>query len=113
VFPDASGKMNLDLAGIPVIARSGVLVVSQFTLAADLRPGSAKGNRPSFTQAMSPSLASALVDACVMQLRAGLVNVGHQVACGRFGADMAVALVNDGPVTLVLDSRDLQGARDG
>ncbi len=113
VFADANGKMNLALSAVPATKHSGMLVVSQFTLAAELRPKTAKGNRPSFTQAMQPELAERLVGDCVVQLRAALAGFGHSVACGRFGADMAVALVNDGPVTLVFDSRDLQGATDG
>ena len=71
-----------------------MLVVSQFTLLADTR----KGNRPSFTDAADPAIAAPLVDLFTDTLR----GLGLTVATGRFGADMAVALVNDGPVTIVL-----------
>jgi D-tyrosyl-tRNA(Tyr) deacylase len=92
IFPDAEGRMNRNLPEI-----SGeLLLVSQFTLAAD----TAKGRRPSFTPAAEPALGAALFEAlvgeCRRQLHAG------SVACGRFGADMQVSLVNDGPVTFIL-----------
>ncbi|MEQ8833216.1 MAG: D-aminoacyl-tRNA deacylase [Miltoncostaeaceae bacterium] len=80
-----------------------VLVVSQFTLAGDVR----RGNRPSWTRAAPPDAAAPLVDAYAEALRAE----GVSVATGRFGSDMAVSLVNDGPVTLVLDGADLEGPR--
>lgn len=113
VFSDADGKMNLDLAAVPATNGSGMLVISQFTLSADLRPKTAKGNRPAFTRAMAPASATVLVERCVALLRGHLAPAGHVVATGQFGADMAVSLVNDGPVTLVFDSRDVQGAIDG
>lgn len=90
IFGDADGKMNLsvqDTAG-------GLLVVSQFTLAAD----TARGNRPGFTQAAAPQDGLRLVDYFVARARA----VHAVVQTGRFGADMRVALVNDGPVTIPL-----------
>jgi len=62
---------------------------------------------------MSPGPAALLVASCVDVLRGQLAAHGHKVATGQFGADMAVSLVNDGPVTLFLDSDDVQGARDG
>jgi D-tyrosyl-tRNA(Tyr) deacylase len=95
-FEDAEGRTNLDL-----VSRGGeLLVVSQFTLYADLR----RGRRPGFTDAALPDEAAALVDAFVARLR----EEGTSVATGRFGAAMEVELVNDGPFTLVLDSdRDL------
>lgn len=80
-----------------------VLVVSQFTLAGDVR----RGNRPSWSRAAAPEVAAPLVDAYAEALRAE----GVAVATGVFGADMAVTLVNDGPVTLVLDSADMEGPR--
>jgi D-tyrosyl-tRNA(Tyr) deacylase len=92
VFEDAEGKMNLpigDLAG-------SMLIVSQFTLYGDCR----KGRRPSFDAAARPELAQALYDAFVADVRAQ----GVPVATGVFQAHMQVELMNDGPVTLVLDT---------
>jgi D-tyrosyl-tRNA(Tyr) deacylase len=91
VFADDAGKTNLCLADVG----GAVLVVSQFTLYADAR----KGRRPSFTDAAPPSLAVPLYERFVARLRGR----GLQVETGRFGADMQVALVNDGPVTLWLE----------
>ncbi len=90
VFPDADGKMNLNLAQVA----GGLLLVPQFTLAADTR----SGTRPSFTPAAPPQQARELFDHTVDRARAS----HPQVATGRFGADMKVALVNDGPVTFWL-----------
>ncbi len=91
LFPDAHGRMNLSLADIG----GGLLIVSQFTLMADTR----KGLRPSFTPAAPPEQAERLYDHFIARAR-----VRHaQVACGVFGADMQVELVNDGPVTLLLE----------
>jgi D-tyrosyl-tRNA(Tyr) deacylase len=81
------------------------LVVSQFTLLADVR----RGRRPSFSDAAPPDEAAPLVDAFAEALRA----LGVRVATGRFGAHMRVELENDGPVTLVLDTEDLQRPRRG
>jgi len=95
-FEDADGRTNIaiDAAG------GAYLVVSQFTLYADLR----RGRRPGFTAAALPEVAAPLVDRFVARLRAA----GHEVATGRFGAEMAVDLTNDGPFTLLVDSeRDL------
>jgi len=92
VFPDANGRMNLDLAA----AAGGILLVSQFTLHAD----TSRGHRPSFIGAASPELAERLYGVVADALR----GLGHPVATGRFGASMEVDLVNDGPVTLVLSS---------
>ncbi len=96
VFADDAGAMNLSLAdrheaGAP----AEVLVVSQFTLYGDTR----KGRRPSFVDAAPPDLAEPLVEAVVARLR----ELGATVATGRFRTDMAVSLVNDGPVTLLLE----------
>ena len=96
IFPDDAGKMNrsvLDVGG-------GVLVVSQFTLYGDARAG----RRPAFTGALEPVAARALYDQALARLAAA--GVAH-VAAGVFGADMAVELVNDGPVTILLDSRKI------
>ena len=96
-FEDAAGRTNL---AIDEVEDAGFLVVSQFTLYADVR----RGRRPGFTAAADPALAAPLVERFVERLRAG----GHRVATGRFGAAMEVELVNDGPFTLVLDSdRDI------
>lgn len=91
VFPDAEGRFDRSA----VDCGAAVLVVSQFTLLADTR----KGNRPSFTTAADPAVAAPLVEA----YRDRLAALGLETASGRFGAHMDVALVNDGPVTIVLD----------
>jgi D-tyrosyl-tRNA(Tyr) deacylase len=92
IFADDEGKMNRSV----VEAGGGVLVVSQFTLFGDCR----KGRRPSFLGAAGPETAVPLYEAFLDAVRA----LGVPVATGRFGADMQVELVNDGPVTLILDS---------
>ncbi|MEM1207421.1 MAG: D-aminoacyl-tRNA deacylase [Acidobacteriota bacterium] len=94
LFSDNAGKMNLDAGK----AGGSFLVVSQFTLAASLR----KGRRPSFNGAAEPGRATELVDLLVEELG----NLGFEVATGQFGADMRVRLVNDGPVTFILEIRD-------
>ncbi len=94
LFEDADGKMNLALGEI----KGAVLVVSQFTLYGDAR----KGRRPSFVGAARPEEAEPLYEAFCEQL----VAAGLSVARGRFGASMQVALVNDGPVTLWLDTAE-------
>jgi D-tyrosyl-tRNA(Tyr) deacylase len=101
VFDDATG--NLNRSALDLVAESpgsvGMLVVSQFTLYADTR----KGRRPSFVKAAPPAIASPLVDHFANQLR----DLGLQVEQGTFGAEMQVALINDGPVTIWLDSDEL------
>lgn len=97
VFPDEAGRMNLGLAD----AGGEVLLVSQFTLYADCR----KGLRPSFSRAAPPALAERLFDRLAAGLEALLPG---RVKTGVFGADMAVELVNSGPVTIILDSRDFR-----
>ena len=96
IFPDDAGKMNrsvLDIGG-------GVLLVSQFTLYGDAR----QGRRPAFTGALEPAAARALYEQALADLaKAGVPHV----AAGEFAADMQVELVNDGPVTILLDSRKL------
>lgn len=95
IFPDDAGLMNRALTD----TGGGAIVVSQFTLHASTR----KGNRPSFLRAARPEVSEPLYlrfcDAFEQEL-------GHPVGRGRFGADMQVALVNDGPVTIVIDSRN-------
>jgi D-tyrosyl-tRNA(Tyr) deacylase len=99
LFSDADGKFNLALSDVG----GAVLVVSQFTLIADLR----KGRRPSFLGAARPEIAELLVDRFADQLS----RAGVPVERGCFGAHMEVELLNDGPVTLVIDSADLERLR--
>lgn len=99
IFPDDEGRFNRSLLECGYEA----LVVSQFTLYGDVR----KGRRPSFNDAARPEVAEPLVEAYAQALEAQ----GVTVARGRFGAHMEVELVNDGPVTLVLDTDDLDRAR--
>jgi D-tyrosyl-tRNA(Tyr) deacylase len=100
VFPDAEGKMRHALAAMePLDAARGLLVISQFTLFGDVRGG----NRPSFVGAMEPAEAERLYDLFVAQARAR----GLSVATGRFRADMTVHVENDGPVTILVDSKKL------
>ena len=93
IFEDEQGKMNRSLADVG----GNVLVISQFTLHASTKAGA----RPSWSRAAPPDVAAPAFERFVATLEATL---GRPVARGRFGADMAVALVNDGPVTIVLDS---------
>ena len=94
IFRDDAGKMNRSVLDI----RGAVLVVSQFTLAADTRTG----NRPGFSTAEAPARGEALY----LRFADALRDLGVSVATGEFGADMRVALVNDGPVTIWMDSTD-------
>lgn len=94
IFEDDAGQMNRSVADLG----GGILVVSQFTLFASTK----KGTRPSFNDAAKPDLAIPLYEKFVAQSAAAL---GRPVATGRFGAMMQVALVNDGPVTLVIDTK--------
>jgi len=92
VFSDADGKMNLSLSDV----RGGLLLVSQFTLAADTR----SGMRPSFSKAAPPALGAELFDYLLEKAK-----TSHRtVASGQFGADMQVHMINDGPVTFLLET---------
>ena len=97
IFSDAAGKMNLSLQDVA----GGLLLVSQFTLAADTR----SGNRPGFSGAAKPDVGQRLFEHLVRGAQAA----HPQVASGRFGADMQVHLVNDGPVTIPLRIAPSQG----
>lgn len=99
VFADDAGKFNRSLLDVG----GAVLVVSQFTLLADVR----KGRRPSFTGAAESAVAAELVERYAVVLG----EVGATVARGRFGAKMLVRLANDGPVTIILDSAELERPR--
>jgi D-tyrosyl-tRNA(Tyr) deacylase len=94
IFDDEQGKMNLSLKDVS----GAMLVISQFTLYGDVR----RGNRPSWIDAAAPGEAETLYEFFIAQAR-GLVG---RVATGKFGAEMLVELVNDGPVTILLDSRN-------
>jgi D-aminoacyl-tRNA deacylase len=94
IFEDDQGKMNLSLSEV----RGAMLVVSQFTLYGDCR----RGRRPSFTEAAPPELAERLYESFVARVRAA----GIEVATGRFREHMLVSLVNNGPVTLWIDTAD-------
>jgi D-tyrosyl-tRNA(Tyr) deacylase len=93
IFEDDAGKMNRDLPA----TGGALLAISQFTLLGDAR----KGRRPSFGEAMEPEQAAALFDSFCSACRA----LGVEVQTGRFRAEMAVELVNDGPVTILLDTK--------
>lgn len=95
VFEDEDGKMNLSLQDV----EGSVLSISQFTLYADCR----KGRRPGFTDAAKPNIAIPLYDYFNQQIKEN----GVHVETGVFGADMKVSLINDGPVTIILDSDDI------
>ena len=96
VFADESGKMNRSVIEI----KGSLLLISQFTLYADCR----KGRRPAFTAAAAPDQAKTLYETFVERCR----DTGVPVACGIFAADMQVSLINDGPVTILLDSSDFE-----
>ncbi|AXE17412.1 D-tyrosyl-tRNA(Tyr) deacylase [Runella rosea] len=95
IFSDAEGKMNLDLKSID----GNILLISQFTLHASTK----KGNRPSFIEAARPEVAIPLYNRMIQRLAEEL---GRPIQTGEFGADMKVSLLNDGPVTIVIDSKN-------
>lgn len=101
IFPDGDGRFDRTISDVGGAA----LVVSQFTLLADVR----KGRRPSFVAAAPPQVAEPLVEAVADALR----ERGIDVATGRFGAHMQVELVNDGPVTILVDSGEMDRPRRG
>jgi D-tyrosyl-tRNA(Tyr) deacylase len=95
IFGDEEGKMNLNIGQV-----SGeILLISQFTLHASTK----KGNRPSFIKAAKPDLAIPLYEKAILALEQKL---GKSIETGTFGADMQVSLTNDGPVTIIIDSKD-------
>ncbi len=94
IFDDSVGVMNLPVTEVP---GSGILVVSQFTLMASTK----KGNRPSYIHASRPEFAVPMYEKFVTKLQSLF---GHEIQTGTFGADMQVSLINDGPVTIIMDS---------
>lgn len=97
IFEDEAGKMNLALKDVG----GGLLLISQFTLYADCK----KGNRPSFVKTGKPDMAEPMYEYIIEKCREQIENTQK----GQFGADMKVELLNDGPVTIVLDSHELMG----
>ncbi|MEA5425171.1 D-aminoacyl-tRNA deacylase [Arcicella lustrica] len=95
VFSDEESKMNLDLKSV----NGDILLISQFTLHASTK----KGNRPSFIEAARPEIAIPLYEQMIKQLSK---DMGKDIQTGEFGADMKVSLVNDGPVTIIIDSKN-------
>ena len=95
VFGDEEGKMNLDIKSVD----GNILLISQFTLHASTK----KGNRPSFIEAARPEIAIPLYEKMITQLE---FDLGKPIETGTFGADMKVSLLNDGPVTIIIDSKN-------
>lgn len=94
IFPDGAGVMNQNI----MEAAGEILLVSQFTLFASTR----KGNRPSYSRSASPQIAAPIYESFIQRLTSDL---GKPVQTGEFGADMQVHLINDGPVTIIIDSK--------
>ncbi len=97
IFPDAKGVMNKSLVDV----EGEVLIVSQFTLHASTK----KGNRPSYIQAAKPDIAIPLYQAFISEMQS---LISTKVQTGEFGADMQISLINDGPVTILIDSKNKQ-----
>ena len=95
IFSDEEGRMNLDLNSV----EGNIILISQFTLHSSTK----KGNRPSFLEAARPEIAIPLYEKMILQLEKDL---GKSIQTGEFGADMKVSLINDGPVTIILDSKN-------
>jgi D-tyrosyl-tRNA(Tyr) deacylase len=95
IFPDENDVMNLSV----MEAQGDILLISQFTLHASTK----KGNRPSYIKAAKPEIAIPLYEKFILQLEK---EMGKKIFTGEFGADMKVALVNDGPVTIIIDSKN-------
>lgn len=95
IFNDEAGKMNVSVKDV----KGGLLVISQFTLFADAK----KGNRPSYTKSAPPAVAIPLYEEFLERLQTSFSGL---IATGEFGADMKVSLLNDGPVTIMLDSQE-------
>jgi len=95
IFGDENDNMNLSVNDIG----GDILLISQFTLHASTK----KGNRPSFIKAAKPEIAIPLYEQCIKQLE---LDLGNPIQTGEFGADMKVALINDGPVTITIDSKN-------
>ena len=95
IFSDEEGKMNVDLLAV----NGDILLISQFTLHASTK----KGNRPSFIEAAKAEIAIPLYDSMIIKLEK---YIGKSIQTGEFGADMKVSLVNNGPVTIIIDSKN-------
>lgn len=95
IFPDENGVMNLSVKD----SNGEIIVVSQFTLHAATK----KGNRPSYIKAAKPNIAIPLYEAFVKQMQ---IELGKKIQTGQFGSDMKVSLINDGPVTILMDTKN-------